>query len=620
MSLGKNFDKLCCIIVALMLVITELFAYGEVLGIETAVSAKSRYEQTLFDTAKVHTIDIVMEDWDGFLSTCENEEYAACTLVIDGEKYANVGIRAKGNTSLSSVSSMDSERYSIKVEFDHYEDAKNYYGLDKLCLNNIIQDNTYMKDYLTYRMMDAFGVAAPLCSYTYLTVNGEDFGLYLAVEAVEDSFLSRNYGSDTGELYKPDSMDMGGGRGNGMDFDFNEWEQSREENTKDRSSDSFGKDHTVPNTSGQGRGDFGNMPDFSGEGGLDFSKNGMPDLPGEESAFGEGFSFGGKDGFGGSDVALIYSDDAHDSYGNIFDNAKTDITDADKDRLIASLKQLNENQNIGEVVDVERVLRYFVVHNFVVNFDSYTGSMIHNYYLYEKDGQLSMIPWDYNLAFGGFMSGTDASSLVNYPIDDPVSGGTVESRPMLAWIFADEESTAQYHELFAAFLEEVDILSIIRETQALIAPYVKQDPTAFCSYEEFTQAVDTLYDFCELRIQSIKGQLDGSIGSTNETQTADQRIDASGIVISDMGSMGNMGGGMGRGEQMMQPDQSFGNGQTPFDPGQMQPPDRVQGQNQPTQTVPSKSTAGSILGLCGCAAVLVIGILFVTHYSRRKEG
>ena len=48
-------------------------------------------------------------------------------------------------------------------------------------------------------------------------------------------------------------------------------------------------------------------------------------------------------------------------------------------------------------MDVDEVIRYFVVHNFVCNFDSYTGSMIHNYYLYEEDGQLSMIPWDYNL-------------------------------------------------------------------------------------------------------------------------------------------------------------------------------------------------------------------------------
>ena len=82
---------------------------------------------------------------------------------------------------------------------------------------------------------------------------------------------------------------------------------------------------------------------------------------------------------------------------------------------------------------MDEVIRYFVVHNFVCNFDSYTGSMIHNYYLYEEDGQLSMIPWDYNLAFGGFQGGQDATSMVNYPIDTPVSGGTVDSRPMLAW-------------------------------------------------------------------------------------------------------------------------------------------------------------------------------------------
>lgn len=76
-----------------------------------------------------------------------------------------------------------------------------------------------------------------------------------------------------------------------------------------------------------------------------------------------------------------------------------------------------------------------VVDNFVLNFDSYTGSMIHNYYLYEKDGQMQMIPWDYNLAFGGFQSMGDATSLVNYPIDSPVSGGKV-SLVLSSMIFA----------------------------------------------------------------------------------------------------------------------------------------------------------------------------------------
>ena len=68
----------------------------------------------------------------------------------------------------------------------------------------------------------------------------------------------------------------------------------------------------------------------------------------------------------------------------IFDNAKTDVSDEDKTRLIESLKNLSENKNLDETVDVDKVIRYFVVHNFVLNFDSYTGSMIHNYYLYEK--------------------------------------------------------------------------------------------------------------------------------------------------------------------------------------------------------------------------------------------
>lgn len=66
-----------------------------------------------------------------------------------------------------------------------------------------------MKDYLVYRLMGNFGVASPLCSYVYITVNGEDWGLYLAVEGVEDAFLERNYGKEAGELYKPDSMSFG---------------------------------------------------------------------------------------------------------------------------------------------------------------------------------------------------------------------------------------------------------------------------------------------------------------------------------------------------------------------------------------------------------------------------
>ena len=402
-----------------------------------------------------------MEDWDGFLETCQDKEYAQCSLVIDGETYGSAAIRAKGNNSLSSVSAYGNNRYSFKVEFDHYDSSKTYYGLDKLNLNNLIQDNTMMKDYLVYRLMGDFGVAAPLCSYVYLTVNGEDWGLYLAVEGVEEAFLRRNYGSSYGELYKPDSMNGGGG--------------------------------------GRASND---------------------------------------------DVKLQYVDNDPDSYSNIFNNAKTDVSQADQERLIASLKQLSQGADLEEILDTDAVLRYFVVHNFVCNFDSYTGSMVHNYYLYEEDGVLSMIPWDYNLAFGSFQEQMSATELVNFPIDTPVSGGDLESRPMVAWIFQDESYTRLYHQYFSQFLTDFFDSGVLEEridaTAALLAPYVQQDPTKFCTYEEFQTAAETLKEFCSLRAQSIAGQLAGTIPATSEGQAADSSalIDAAGLELSDLGAFG----------------------------------------------------------------------------------
>ena len=543
MSTHKHFNIICYVAIAVTVILTVFLmnAGGVIIESEGAAMA---YENKLFDTDTVHTIHIEMDDWDTFLADCKSEEYYDCTVTIDDEVYKNVAIRGKGNTSLSQV---NNDRYSFKIEFDHYEDSNTYHGLDKLCLNNIIQDNTYMKDYLTYRMMADMGVAAPLCSYTYITVNGEDWGLYLAVEGVEESFLQRNYGNDYGELYKPDSMNMGGGRGNGKGFDMDEFLEEMENGEAFLNEESFGKEDGFEKPQMP---DFGNMTppegmDFGGmqpPEGMDFGNMELP----EGMDFG-GFSFGGM--FGGrDDVLLKYIDDNVSSYSNIFDSAKTDVTTADKNRLIAALKDLSDGSDLTETVDIEAVIRYFVVHNFVLNFDSYTGSMIHNYYLYENDGQMQMIPWDYNLAFGGFEARSDATSLVNYPIDSPVSGGDVQERPMIAWIFADEEYTDLYHTIFdeyiSTYFESGYFEGMMDNVTEMIAPYVEKDPTKFCTYEEFEKGVATLKEFCLLRAESIRGQLDGSIGTTTDMQKSETFIDASKLKISDMGSMGNMGRGM----------------------------------------------------------------------------
>ena len=513
MAKSKHIDKICIVIICITLALTLVFMCGKTIGI--SVSAQTMpYESTLFDTSRVHTLDIIMDDFDTFIENCEDEEYVPCTVVIDGESYKNVALRAKGNTSLSSVRSLGSTRYSFKIEFDHYESGKSCGGLDKLCLNNLIQDNTMMKDYITYRMMYDFGVDAPLCSFVYVTVNGEDFGLYLAVEGIEDSFLERNYGADAGELYKPDSTGFGGGRGNGRDFDPDDFDFDRERTGEG----------DFPQ--GGGQGDF---PQGGGQGGFP-QGGGQGDFP---QGGGQG---GGMQGMGSDDVKLKYVDDDPDSYSNIFDNAKSDVTSADKQRLISSLKNLSEYADLENTVDIDEVMRYFVVHSFVCNGDSYTGNMIHNYYLYEEDGKLSMIPWDYNLAFGAF-GGGEAQSIVNSSIDGLYSGGDVDDRPMLGWIFSSDGYTEKYHALYEEFIARLfsdgELEALISETAEMISPYVESDPTKFCTAQEFETAVSSLEAFVALRGEAVRRQLSGD----------DTAVETGSLNLSDMGSMGAGRGG-----------------------------------------------------------------------------
>ena len=74
MSTHKHFDKICCVVLAITLLLTVLFVNAESFGIQKAASALG-YEGTLFDTSTVHTINIIMDDWDEFIANCKNGEY-----------------------------------------------------------------------------------------------------------------------------------------------------------------------------------------------------------------------------------------------------------------------------------------------------------------------------------------------------------------------------------------------------------------------------------------------------------------------------------------------------------------------------------------------------------------
>ncbi len=439
-------------------VIALLFLNGEKLGI-TKATAQPEYALRLFDDSRVHAIDIQIEDWGAFVENAEHEEYVPCTVEIDGEQFFQVGLRAKGNNSLRLTSEYGLSRYSLKLEFDHYTDGGNYHGLDKFSLDASFQDNSYLKTYMAYDMMEFMEVPAPLCSYAFVTVNGEDWGLFIAVEEPEEAFARRNFGKNHGMLYKPDYRSLNA-----------------------------------------------------------------------ENA----------------DVALKYIDGDPNSYPGIFENAKFDTTEADKHRLIDALYTLSTGEDLESAVNVDEVLRYFTVQVFVMNWDSYLGRTGHNYFLYEEDGVLSVIPWDYNLAFGTYALGMtdpirDPNIIINYPIDTPAEGEYMLNRPLYHNLMKNSEYFARYHAYFYALVSEYFesglFETILRDTQRLIAPYVQRDPTAFCSYSDHKLAVDTLLQVCLLRAESVRAQLDGDIPATirGQQENPKLKIDASSVRLSDLG-------------------------------------------------------------------------------------
>ncbi|MDR1629217.1 MAG: CotH kinase family protein [Oscillospiraceae bacterium] len=482
---------------------TVLSGSGEEDG---TLSAQPDYVTKIFGE-DIITIDIIADEsaWQSMLDNAASEEFIMADVVINGEKVQNIGIRPKGNSSLTQVAQSGSDRYSFRLQFDEYIKNQNCFGLESMVVNNMMGDYTYMKEYVSYELMREAGVDVPCFGFASITVNGEAWGLYLAVELYNDSYEQRVVGDTSGMLYNVKSMDMGGNMGG-----------ERTDNIADSQS-AQAPDSTGVESSGS----------RAGRGGME--------------------NIGGRGGNGGT---LQYTDDASSSYSAIFNNVVGKGAEDDYQRVIAALKALSEGRNLEQYFDVDRILRYLAAHTVVVNLDSYSSSMAQNYYLYEKDGKVTVLPWDYNLAWGGFQSGT-ASSVVNFPIDTPISGVEMSARPLLEKLFANEEYLSRYHsylqQLLDSYFVNGQFESNIRAIDAVISEFVKNDPTAFCTYEQYQSAVEAFVTLGNLRAQSIAGQLDGTVPATTAEQSAnpDLLIAADSVSLSTLGSMGGGGGQMG---------------------------------------------------------------------------
>ena len=483
---------------------------------------------------RVVTVRIVMpeDDWEFMQENAMSEQYARADLWYDGELIPDVAVRPKGNSSLREAASTGTARFSLKVDLNFFNSARNLDGVKKLNFNNGFSDPTLIRETLGYELFEQMGIPTPCTSFVDLWVNDTHLGLYTMVEQIDKTFLSDHFADSTGNLYKPE---MSAGPLSWTEADL-EAQQPEESGVNDNLDVNLGggklreimealeeKELTeegvaVPEGTQMPPRDVfpGDMPQGDKPPLMDLAiaaaKLGVTEQQLRE-ALGDP-SQGPPDLAAAAQQLNVSEESLQEALGlpaegmmpppgmppgGVGDylqlmGLKTNENNPNHSALFHFLDILNNEpdetfpEEIEKVLDVDEVLRFLAVSTLIVHLDNYIGSG-HNYYLYETDGKFTIIPWDLNMAFGTFNCfSLDRESLINYHIDEPTCE-PISERPLVERLLSHGPYLDAYHGYLKSLLNEPfdadRMFSRIDELADLIRPYVQSDQVKFFSTQDF---------------------------------------------------------------------------------------------------------------------------------------
>jgi len=129
----------------------------------------------------------------------ENERIPVPAKVWEGTNvYTNVAIHLKGGFgSFRPVN----DKPGLTLNFDKFAAGQRFHGLQKISLNNSVQDASFISDKLCLELFAKAGVPAPRADYALVELNGRNLGLYVLTEGWNKQFLRRYFKDPGGNLY-----------------------------------------------------------------------------------------------------------------------------------------------------------------------------------------------------------------------------------------------------------------------------------------------------------------------------------------------------------------------------------------------------------------------------------
>lgn len=161
----------------------------------------------LYDPTVVHTFALTVSSSATASLAGDPSEYVVADLAVDGTVMNNVGLKMRGE---SSEQRWDGKP-SFKIDLRAFDNCEPYASVEHLLLNNGFDDPTQAKEMISGSVMSTLGVVVPYTTFATVTVNGDLFGLYTNVEAVEAGFIGHHWGTTDGVLWEGgDDADFSG--------------------------------------------------------------------------------------------------------------------------------------------------------------------------------------------------------------------------------------------------------------------------------------------------------------------------------------------------------------------------------------------------------------------------
>ena len=186
----------------------------------------------VFNENKVHRLDIVIgsDYWTAMEANLadilgssggpgggfsdENPMYVPCQLYYDGTQWYDVGIRYKGNSSLTTAYQQDIGKLPFRLEFNHFDDenpsiwGQKFYGFQQLAFSSGFKDMSLIREKIAPDLFREFGVPAARTAFYRIYIDYGSgpvyFGLYTMVEVIFDTMLGEQFSGSEGNCFKPD--------------------------------------------------------------------------------------------------------------------------------------------------------------------------------------------------------------------------------------------------------------------------------------------------------------------------------------------------------------------------------------------------------------------------------